>query len=184
MRAACSAPRSPHTYPLHSYPGLEPGRASLLARVARHDCKKRVCVSVLVFVALAAALVTNMCVPWPRLLHVLVYWVLSAVLLLTGTPRPEPCLLRPWTQRAPKACPGSFSVVDGDWAAVVPCSGHGTCAGRPGRPVCREGDTCDVACVCDAGYGGAGCGSTTNQTAAARQVRSLTKAQPPRCGAC
>jgi hypothetical protein len=35
-----------------------------------------------------------------------------------------------------------------------------------------------VACVCDAGYGGAGCGSTTNQTAAARQVSSLTKAQP------
>ena len=93
-------------------------------------------------------------------------------------PRPEPCLIRPWTQRAPKACPGSFSVVDGDWAAVVPCSGHGSCAGRPGRPVCREGDTCDVACVCDAGYGGAGCGSTTNQTAAARQVSSLTKAQP------
>jgi hypothetical protein len=77
-------PLSPHTHPTHSYPGLEPGRASLLARAARHDCKKRVCV--LALVVLAAALITNMCVPWPRLLHVLDYWVLSAVLLLTGTP--------------------------------------------------------------------------------------------------
>ena len=81
-----------------------------------------------------------------------------------------PCTIRPWTQRPAMACPGTYTVTDGTWSTVVPCSGHGVCTGRPGRPVCREQDTCDVACMCDPGYGGSGCGAPTAQLATTQQV--------------